>query len=277
MWYGYCVSCTMPCTPASWYSCIFLQPYCPCCCLSVCLLALSAAAVMLFHHILSIYGTSFVLYRGLNGAELMATICGSEMTNPFLQVRWFLHESNHHRTWYGEVNTVIFILLFTVTRVCVGTWFIIIYIQHPRPDLAAKLGSMSFYIISIVFWVHIVRYALKHFKSVYQDWQTMQLKTDDEMTAPVIQSSLTTCASGSGNIIRHSTILRDWQHVLVQVTCHLCVLVQCFNYGYILIYLSCCWVLFHLYLHNGTPKQHAVTRTQLFNYFVSCHKVLNSI
>ena len=164
---------------------------------------------MLFHHILSIYGTSFVLYRGLNGAELMATICGSEMTNPFLQVRWFLHESNHHRTWYGEVNTVIFILLFTVTRVCVGTWFIIIYIQHPRPDLAAKLGSMSFYIVSIVFWVHIVRYALKHFKSVYQDWQTMQLKTDDEMTAPVIQSSLTTCASGSGNIIRHSTILRD--------------------------------------------------------------------
>lgn len=165
------------------------------------------AAVMLLHHILSIYGTSFVLYRGLNGAEMMATICGSEITNPFLQLRWFLHESNQHRTWYGELNTVFFILLFTATRVCVGTWFISIYLHHPRPDLAAKIGSFSFYAISMVFWVHIMRYAIKHFKSLYNNWETPELKADDEATKLQPPIAAPDSDSNSSVIIRHSAVL----------------------------------------------------------------------
>ena len=152
-------------------------------------LPLPAAAVMLFHHILSIYGTSFVMYRGVNGAEMMLTICGSELTNPFLQLRWFLRESNHHRTWYSELNIVVFVVLFTVTRVGIGTWFITIYMQHPRPDLAAKLGSVLFYLVSMLFWFHIVRYALKHFKTVYCEWGAPQTDDDDEHRPSVPLSS----------------------------------------------------------------------------------------
>ena len=161
-----------------------LHPTCP----------LPAAAVMLFHHILSIYGTSFVMYRGMNGAEMMLTICGSELTNPFLQLRWFLRETNHHKTWYSELNIAAFVLLFTVSRVGIGTWFITIYVQHPRPDLTAKLGSVMFYLVSMLFWFHIVRYALKHFNAVYFEWGATQVNMDDDERSPSVPPSSDTLA-----------------------------------------------------------------------------------
>ena len=146
---------------------------------------------MLLHHVLSIYGTSFVLYRGVNGAELMATLGGSEITNPFLQARWFLRETDHHQTWYAECNNVIFILLFTGTRVCVGTWFISIYLRHPSPDLASKIGSFAFYVISMVLWVQIVRYAVRHFfKLLYTGQETPEVKAQDIAKQTPLQPSV---------------------------------------------------------------------------------------
>ena len=163
---------------------------------------------MLLHHVLSIYGTSFVLYRGVNGAELMATLGGSEITNPFLQARWFLRETDQHRTWYAECNNVIFILVFTVTRVCVGTWFISIYLRHPGPDLASKIGSFAFYTVSMALWVQIVRYAVRHFcKFLYNVQETPEVTAEDLAKKTHIQPSVAVRDgdTNSSVIVRHST------------------------------------------------------------------------
>ena len=169
---------------------------------------LSSGTVMLLHHVLSIYGTSFVLYRGVNGAELMATLGGSEITNPFLQARWFLRETDQHRTWYAECNNVIFILVFTVTRVCVGTWFISIYLRHPGPDLASKIGSFAFYTVSMALWVQIVRYAVRHFcKFLYNVQETPEVTAEDLAKKTHIQPSVAVRDgdTNSSVIVRHST------------------------------------------------------------------------
>ena len=42
---------------------------------------------MLAHHIVSISGFVLVLCTGMYGAEIVATLGGSEVTNPLLQAR----------------------------------------------------------------------------------------------------------------------------------------------------------------------------------------------
>ena len=54
---------------------------------SWCLWSRSESVVMLVHHIVSISGFVLVLCTGMYGAEVVATLGGSEVTNPLLQAR----------------------------------------------------------------------------------------------------------------------------------------------------------------------------------------------
>ena len=60
---------------------------------------------MLLHHSLSIFGMTWTLCAGKYGTEMMATIAGSEVTNPLLQLRWFLRETGRKDTRLSEVSS----------------------------------------------------------------------------------------------------------------------------------------------------------------------------
>lgn len=130
-----------------------------------CLYHQSEGAVMIFHHLLSISGIGFVLYRGINGTELMATLFGSEITNPILQLRWFLRYTGVSIRDQTVAMTVdfCFLILFTVMRIGIGSFLLYCYLRHPRPDWVARFASLVIYGLGWVFWYFIVCYAIRKY------------------------------------------------------------------------------------------------------------------
>ena len=122
-------------------------------------------AVMIFHHLLSISGNGFVLYRGTNGTELMATLFGSEITNPVLQLRWFLRYTgvSVHTPAVAMAVDFCFLILFTVMRLGIGSFLLYCYLLHPRPDWVARSASLVIYGLGWVFWYSIVCYAFRKY------------------------------------------------------------------------------------------------------------------
>jgi len=122
-------------------------------------------AVMIFHHLLSISGNGFVLYRGTNGTELMATLFGSEITNPVLQLRWFLRYTgvSVHTPTVAVAVDFCFLMLFTVMRIGIGSFLLYCYLRHPRPDWVARFASLIIYGLGWVFWYSIMCYAIRKY------------------------------------------------------------------------------------------------------------------
>jgi len=120
---------------------------------------------MIFHHMLSIFGNGFVLYRGINGTELMATLFGTEITNPVLQLRWFLRYAGVSARCPTTAMTVdlFFLTLFGVMRIGIGSILLYCYLRHPAPDLIARLASLVIYGLGWVFWYSIICYAIRKY------------------------------------------------------------------------------------------------------------------
>ena len=123
--------------------------------------------VMIFHHCLSLFGQFYVLYLGTDGVEMMATLFGSELSNPFLQFRWFLRDAGCHKTWYGEVNDHLFMLLFGFLRIGVGTYLLYTTYLNPKPDIIVKLGALALYVVSWIFWYMIISYAIRKYRKMF--------------------------------------------------------------------------------------------------------------
>ena len=125
---------------------------------------------MLLHHMLTIFGQTVTVFRLKYGTEMIAAIFGSELTNPFLQLRWFFRASGKHHTWYAEVNDVIFMLLFGILRVGIASNLLYNYLLHPRPDFIGKFGGCCIYGIGLIFWLMIVRYAIRKYTKMYRNY-----------------------------------------------------------------------------------------------------------
>jgi len=122
-------------------------------------------AVMIFHHILSILGIGFTLCRGINGTELMATLFGTEITNPILQLRWFLRSAgvSARSPTIAMAVDFCFLIVFTVMRICIGSVLLYYYLQHPSPDCIARCAALTIYGIGWVFWYSIVCFAVRKY------------------------------------------------------------------------------------------------------------------
>ena len=99
---------------------------------------------------------------------MIAAIFGAEFTNPFLQLRWFLRSVEKHKTWYGELNDILFMFLFTLMRLGIGSNLLYTYLRNPKPDLLVKFCAVMFWLIGLAFWVMIVNYAIKKYKKMYR-------------------------------------------------------------------------------------------------------------
>ena len=118
---------------------------------------------MLLHHITSVCGLVLSLYLEHSGAELIATIVGSEISNPSLQIRWFLREIGKYETRLAKANDVVFILLFLCIRVGLGGRLFLHTMASPKPSVLIKLGGLALYTLSLVWMLLILRFAKKRF------------------------------------------------------------------------------------------------------------------
>lgn len=118
--------------------------------------------VMMAHHCVSLVGLTYGLYTGTYGCELVSMIGGSESSNPFLQTRWFLKESN---MYYGIVEKLIdygFVAIFIFLRLGVGSVYHYFVQSYPGGiALVPMVGGWAFYIISVIFGVQILGFFVK--------------------------------------------------------------------------------------------------------------------
>jgi len=119
---------------------------------------------MLFHHLISVSGIAFILFDEYSGPELVATILGTEISNPFLQLRWFMRETGQYQTFVAKVNDIIFMSVFIVWRLGPGSllWYQTVLVSS-KPKLFVKLGGTGMYFIGWVWTVFILRFARKRF------------------------------------------------------------------------------------------------------------------
>ena len=118
---------------------------------------------MFIHHSVSVIGLIYSLYIGYSGPEIIATIFGSEITNPMLQLRWFLREMGLYHTRLALLNDFIFMSLFLVVRVGVGGLLAHSTLSSPKPTLFMKTGGMILYSVGVIWMLMILKFARKRF------------------------------------------------------------------------------------------------------------------
>ncbi|XP_063060037.1 TLC domain-containing protein 5 [Engraulis encrasicolus] len=143
--------------------------------------------VMLAHHVLTILAMLLTLAEGKCGTEACAVILGSEVTNPFLQSRWFLKRLGKYDTLVGDVVDFLFILLFLVVRIGFGAGMLHAVVTCPRSRWYIKASGLSIYTISCVFMVDIVRFAIRKSCGKYKRWQERRQLLDVANGKPHLQ------------------------------------------------------------------------------------------
>lgn len=120
--------------------------------------------VMLLHHTLSIAGLSVTFALKVYGTEIVTTIFGAEFTNPLLQLRWFLKETNNYDTLLGDVVDILFMVLFGLFRIVLGSILLYRHYMMETTDWLSSFGGTCIYSVGWLFWISIVQYGYKKYK-----------------------------------------------------------------------------------------------------------------
>ncbi|KAM3830441.1 TLC domain-containing protein 5-like [Vipera latastei] len=136
-----------------------------------CVLFEGETDLMLTHHLLSMGGMSLVLDTGKSGPELSAIIFVSEVTNPFLQMRWFLRDSGSYESLAGDVVDILFVTLFLGLRIVGGAWIIRSVMKSAKTFGTLKGGILAMYVISFLFLLEIFTFAKKKILKKFQVWK----------------------------------------------------------------------------------------------------------
>ena len=132
-----------------------------------CLLTRSEGLVMLLHHAVSIAGFAHVLRTGRYGCEATGVLGASELTNPLLQLRWFLKQAGRYS---GAVERAVdwsFAALFCGIRLGAGSYFFFfVFFPAPQVEPFPRLGAAGFYVISVAFSLQTAVYVLKKYNII---------------------------------------------------------------------------------------------------------------
>ncbi|KAK6173725.1 hypothetical protein SNE40_017131 [Patella caerulea] len=148
---------------------------------SWCLYYQTEGFTMLLHHFLSIIGLLVTLLVGKYGTELVATICGGEITNPLLQLRWFLRETGHKNSLAAEVVDWMFVCSFGFMRLGIGTILLYGYFMQPTDNLG-RFGAICIYSLGVIFWVNIMQFAFKKYSGNNRKKRASANKSEGEVT-----------------------------------------------------------------------------------------------
>ena len=123
-----------------------------------CMSMRTEGGVMLLHHMVSMFGFGYVLYSGRYGCEITGVLGVSELTNPLLQLRWFLKHAGVYSGILEKAVDWTFACLFCGIRLVAGSVFFFTFLASSDVDTIARLGGTGFYVISVVFSVQVMLY-----------------------------------------------------------------------------------------------------------------------
>ncbi|PSN28954.1 hypothetical protein C0J52_26278 [Blattella germanica] len=113
-----------------------------------CLYHQTEGMTMLIHHAISILALGRILMKGVSGTEAVAGLLGLEITNPILQLRWFLRSAGYKGSILFTLVELAFMIMFFVMRIIGGSYLYYCTVSHSRPDIETKLLASAFYILS---------------------------------------------------------------------------------------------------------------------------------
>ena len=163
---------------------------------------------MLIHHILTIGMLLMALGYGVSGTEVGATIFGSELSNPMLQLRYFMRDAGMKDTgsMLYEINDFVFMLTFFFCRACVGSYFLYCEVLHPKPRWEFKAGAIGLYLVSWVFMINIFQFAMYKYRKMFLAWRRNRqakmaaLTKTNAMPAVVDTLTSSSCANGHNGV-----------------------------------------------------------------------------
>lgn len=122
---------------------------------------------MVFHHSLSIFGLANTAFQCKWGTELVGVVGLTEVSNPVLQIRWFLKSSGYLKSVLGELVDLTFLIVFTVFRLIIGGYVSFLYITYPNDDILGKIGCSCIYAVSLAFYYYILGYSYNKYHKMY--------------------------------------------------------------------------------------------------------------
>ncbi|KAL5271565.1 hypothetical protein ACHWQZ_G002003 [Mnemiopsis leidyi] len=128
-----------------------------------CCLMGTEGVAMLAHHVLSLIILSYSLVTQISGAEVTAVCFGAEVTNPLLQLRWFLREHGQYETKVGNIIDYIFVFSFAFWRFGPGSYLLYRAVKSEMVDLFIKTGAILLYMISLVFMHGVGKFFLRKY------------------------------------------------------------------------------------------------------------------
>lgn len=116
--------------------------------------------LMLVHHVFSCVALARLLRYNYAGTQTCCGIGGMELTNPLLQIRWFLRTSDYYHTYVFTIADITFIVFFFIMRMGFGTYFFINILFRSRNNVEYILYTGALYLISLLFVIDILNYIL---------------------------------------------------------------------------------------------------------------------
>ena len=98
--------------------------------------------VIFIHHfgMLALLSTS--LYLEIYGYASMLILFAGEITNPMLQIRWFLRSKELHFTTFAVVNEALFVILFTIARLFFGSYLLYVLLLRGMNIIVKCIGTV---------------------------------------------------------------------------------------------------------------------------------------
>lgn len=124
-----------------------------------CLVHEKDTKLILCHHIYTCVALYRILVSQVNGATACCGLGIMEFTNPLQQWRWFLRAEGYNHSPVFLVIEIMFILLFSVLRIIVGTYICVYGIGFYPYNWEFKIIMTILYILSWFFFVKIMSFA----------------------------------------------------------------------------------------------------------------------
>lgn len=131
--------------------------------LSWCLYYQTESSLMIVHHVYSCFTLARILFQGVAGHQATCGLGAMELTNPFLQARWFIRTYGMHDTPLFVSVEITFMIAFFVVRIFLGTILLILFIFMPQYTLELKLLVFMIYIVSWMFMINIGKYFIRRY------------------------------------------------------------------------------------------------------------------
>ncbi|KAJ8968898.1 hypothetical protein NQ317_008835 [Molorchus minor] len=120
--------------------------------------------LMMAHHIYSVLALFRMLFKGYSGGQATCALGSMEITNPFLQARWFIRsEGMYPSILHTSVETT-FMIVFFLVRILFGTYLMIIILKQPENDWDFIFLTLAIYLMSWIFFINMIKYVfVKYF------------------------------------------------------------------------------------------------------------------